>query len=153
MIRLERVTQDNFKQVIRLDIAEEQRRFLETPTILYAIAEVQFHPTYIPYVICDDATMVGFVIYGHLPEDHTRWWVPLLIIDHHWQGKGYGRTAMELVLNTVRTKAPYCREIALSYKSDNVVAERLYFSLGFEKTEEIDELGQVTMRLHVDQPV
>jgi diamine N-acetyltransferase len=147
MIRLERLTRDNWQQVISLDIADEQRRFLETPSVLYAVAEVQFHPTYTPYAICDDETTVGFAVYGYLPEDHAKWWIPLLIIDHRHQGKGYGRAAIEAILNTVRTQVPDCREIALNYKPDNTVAERLYLRIGFEKTDEVDERGQVTMRM------
>ena len=151
MIRLERVTQDNLQQVITLDIADDQRRFLETPSVLYGVAEVQFHPTYLPYAICDDETMVGFIIYGYLPEDPLKWWIPLLIIDHRYQGKGYGRAAMEAVIKTVREQVPDCKEIALSYKQDNTAAERLYLSVGFEKTDEIDDRDQVTMRLKFEQ--
>jgi diamine N-acetyltransferase len=152
MVRLERVTQDNFQQVISLDIADEQRRFLETPTVLYAVAEVQFHPPYTPYAICDGDTMVGFVIYGHRPEDHLMWWIPLLIIDQRYQGKGYGRAAMETIIHSVRAQAPDSREIALSYKPENVAAERLYLSVGFAKTDAVDEHGQVTMRLTFEPP-
>ncbi len=150
MIRLERVTQDNFKQVIALDIADDQRRFLETPTVLYAIAEVQFHPPFLPYAIYADDMMVGFVIYGYLPEDHSKGWIPLFIIDRHYQGKGYGRAAMQTIINTMRQEIPNCSEIALCFKPDNTIAERLYLSVGFEKTTEIDEQGQITMRLNFE---
>ncbi len=152
MIRLERITRDNWEQATTLDIADAQRRFLETPSVLHAIAEVQFHPTYTPYAIFDDQTMVGFVVYGYLPEDHTKGWIPLLIIDQRYQGKGYGRAAMELVIRAVREQAPDCREIALNYKPDNTTAEHLYLRVGFHKTDEIDERGQVTMRLIFDPP-
>lgn len=145
MIRLSHLTRDNWKQVIALDITDEQRRFLETPSVLYAVAEVQFHPTYTAYAISDDETTVGFVVYGYLPEDPSKWWIPLLIIDHRYQGKGYGRAAMEMVIHAVREQAPDCREIGLSLKPDNTTAERLYLSIGFEKTDEVDEHGQVTM--------
>lgn len=145
MIRLSRLTRDNWKQVITLDITDEQRQFLETPSVLYAVAEVQFHPTYTAYAISDDETTVGFVVYGHLPENQMKWWIPLLIIDHHYQGRGYGRAAMEMVINAVREQAPDCREIGLSLKPDNTAAERLYLSVGFQKTDEVDEHGQVTM--------
>lgn len=153
MIRLERVNLSNWEQAITLDIADDQRRFLETPSILYGIAEVQFHPPYLPYVIWDGETMVGFVIYGHLPEDSTKWWIPLLIIDHRHQGKGYGRAAMEAVIQAVRGQAPDSTEIALNFKPDNTVAERLYASVGFVRTDEIDDKGQITMRLKFDQGI
>ncbi|MBZ0290788.1 MAG: GNAT family N-acetyltransferase, partial [Anaerolineae bacterium] len=141
---------ENWQQAITLDIADAQRRFLDTPSVLYGIAEVQFHPTYTPYAICDDETVVGFVVYGYVPEDASKWWIPLILIDHRHQGKGYGRAAMEAIIQAVREQAPDCREIALSYKPDNTVAERLYLSVGFEKTDEVDDRGQVTMRMTFD---
>lgn len=147
MIQLERITLANWEQAITLDIADDQRRFLETPSVLHAIAEVQFHPTFTAYAVCDEDTMVGFAIYGYLPEDTTKWWIPLIIIDRRYQGKGYGRAAVKAMIDAVRTQAPNSREIALNYKADNIVAERLYLSIGFEKTDEIDDKGQITMRL------
>jgi len=153
MVHLERLTRDNWRQVITLDIADDQRRFLETPSVLYGVAEVQFHPTYIPYAVYDGDTVVGFAVYGCTPEDAARWWIPLILIDHRYQGKGFGRAAMQAIIVSIRQQAPDCREIALSYKPDNVAAERLYLSLGFEKTDEIDERGQVTARLIVKQSV
>jgi diamine N-acetyltransferase len=153
MVHLERLTRDNWQQVITLDIADDQRRFLETPSVLYGVAEVQFHPTYMPYAVYDGDTVIGFAVYGYLPEDRMKWWIPLFLIDHRYQGKGYGRAAMQTIITSIRQAAPDCREIALSYKPDNTVAERLYLSLGFEKTDEIDERGQVTARLYVRQSV
>ena len=153
MVHLERLTRDNWRQVITLDIADDQRRFLETPSVLYGVAEVQFHPTCTPYAVYDGDTVVGFAVYGYTPEDPARWWIPLILIDHRYQGKGYGRAAMQAIIGSIRQQAPDCREIALSYKPDNVAAERLYLSLGFEKTNEVDERGQVTARLTVKQPV
>lgn len=152
MIRLERLTRDNWQDVIPLDIADEQRRFLETPSVLHAVAEVQFYPTYTAYAIYDDQTVVGFVTYDYLPEDPSKWWIPLLIIDHRYQGKGYGRAALQAIIKSIREGAPDCQEIALNYKPDNAVAERLYLSVGFQKTDEIDERGQVTMRLTFRSP-
>lgn len=149
IVRLERVTRDNWRQVIMLDIADDQRRFLQTPSVLYGVAEIQFHPTYTAYAICAEDTIVGFVTYGYLPEDRTKWWIPLILIDRRYQGKGYGRAALQAIIRNIQQAAPECHEIALNYKLDNSVAERLYLSLGFEKTNEIDERGQVTARLHL----
>mgnify|MGYP000868103793 CR=1 FL=1 len=146
-IRLERISLNNWQQAITLDITDDQRHFLSTPSILYAIAEVQFYPTYTPYALFHHETMVGFAVFGHLPDSPTKWWIALLIIDHRHQGKGYGRAALTAIITSIQGQAPNCHEIALSYKPENTVAERIYLSVGFEKTDEIDEHGQVTMRL------
>ena len=149
VVRLERLTVDNWRDVITLDIADDQRRFLDTPSVLYAVAEVQFHPTYTAYAIYDDQTPVGFAVFGHLPEDHSRWWIPLILIDHHHQGKGCGRAAMQQIIRQIQEQAPHCRDIGLSYKAENTVAERLYRGLGFAKANEHDEHGNVIARLEV----
>ena len=151
MVRLTRLTRDNWREVITLDIADDQRSFLETPSVLYGVAEVQFHPTYTAYGVYDDETVVGFAVYGYIPEDAAQWWIPLILIDRRYQGKGYGRAALQLILQRIQQEAPHCREIALNYKPHNTVAERLYLSLGFEKTDEIDERGQITARLRLKQ--
>ena len=61
------------------------------------------------------------------------------MIDKQYQRKGYGRTAIKLALDFIKTwpcgKAEYC---ALSYEPENEVARRLYASFGFVETGEMD---------------
>jgi diamine N-acetyltransferase len=153
MVHLERLTADNWRQVITLDIANDQRRFVRTPSVLYGVAEVQFHPTYTAYAIYDDEMIVGFAVYGHAPDDPAHWWIPLILIDRHHQGKGYGRAAMQQIIQLIQAEAPQCRQIALSYQPDNAAAEHLYLSLGFENTGETDNRGYLTARLNLKQAV
>ena len=61
------------------------------------------------------------------------------MIDKKFQGKGFGKKAMDLALEFVNTfpcgTAKYCW---LSYESDNDVARQLYQSAGFVETDEKD---------------
>lgn len=61
------------------------------------------------------------------------------MIDKKFQGKGFGKKAMNLALDFVNTfpcgTAKYCW---LSYESDNYVARQLYQSVGFVETDEKD---------------
>ena len=56
------------------------------------------------------------------------------MIDKRYQGNGYGREALRLAVDFVRTapcgKAEYCW---LSYEPENEVARKLYLSSGFEE--------------------
>jgi len=88
--------------------------------------------------------MVGFIMYGRDPADNC-YCVARLMIDERHQGKGYGRTAMLEAIKRMRAK-PDCHEIVLSIEPENVVAEKLYESLGFRKTGEVIG-GEVVMRL------
>ncbi len=62
-----------------------------------------------------------------------------LMIDQQYQHRGYGRKAVELALEFIRTfpcgEAEYCW---LSYEPENDVARRLYGSFGFEETGDMD---------------
>jgi diamine N-acetyltransferase len=83
--------------------------------------------------------MVGFVLYGveaasgnNSPRSRAEggWKVFRLMIDREHQGQGYGRAALELVIERLASQ-PGCREIFISYHDDNHAARRLYASLGF----------------------
>ncbi|MFN8531936.1 MAG: GNAT family N-acetyltransferase [Dehalococcoidia bacterium] len=110
-VHLEPVTRDYWQQVIELDIADDQRRFIREPTLLYVIAEAQFYPNYTPHAIYVNDAVIGFVSYGSVPGDPMAWWIPLLLIDHRYQGKDYGRAALQLVLRRIQEAAPNCREV------------------------------------------
>ena len=62
-----------------------------------------------------------------------------LMIDHHYQNRGYGKEAVRLALEFVKTfpcgKAEYCW---LSYEPENKIASQLYHLFGFVETGEMD---------------
>ena len=68
------------------------------------------------------------------------------MIDKRYQGRGYGKEALKLAIDFIRTwpcgKAEYCW---ISYEPENEVAKKLYASLGFEETGEMcgDEIVAV----------
>ena len=54
------------------------------------------------------------------------------MIDKRYQGKGYGRKAMQLALDYIRTlPCGPAESIWLSYEPENEVAKKLYSSFGF----------------------
>ena len=61
------------------------------------------------------------------------------MIDRKYQNRGYGREALRLALDFVRTlpcgEAEYCE---LSYEPENTVARDLYRSFGFVETGDMD---------------
>jgi diamine N-acetyltransferase len=62
------------------------------------------------------------------------------MIDEKYQGKGYGKKAMQLALDFIRTflcgSAKYCY---LSYEPENKVAKKLYGEFGFPENGEMDD--------------
>ncbi|NTW45075.1 MAG: GNAT family N-acetyltransferase, partial [Anaerolineaceae bacterium] len=72
-----------------------------------------------------------------------------LMVDRYFQGKGYGKRAMQIVIDEIR-KRPDINLIKLSIEPGNLYAENLYRSLGFEKTGELVE-GEEVMCLYFDK--
>ena len=62
-----------------------------------------------------------------------------LMIDKAYQNRGYGKEAVSLALEFIKSmpcgEAEYCW---LSYEPDNAVARQMYHSFGFEETGEMD---------------
>ena len=90
--------------------------------------------------------MIGFNVFD---EETDKVKFPLLIdnyliwrfmIDMNCQNKGYGKKAMKLALDYIRTwpcgKAEYCW---LSYEPDNTAAKKLYESFGFVEADRIPD--------------
>jgi diamine N-acetyltransferase len=121
--------------VLALEVAEEQRRFINDQSVAEFLADDDDHPTFASYAVCLGGTVVGLVCYGREVEhDDWRRWIPLVVIDRRYQGNGYGRSAMEAVIASIRRTEPQCRAIGLGCKPDNVVGQSLYRSLGFRPT-------------------
>jgi diamine N-acetyltransferase len=70
------------------------------------------------------------------------------MIDAAHQGKGYGRAAMRALIERL-ARMPECAEIYLSFEPNNINAESLYRSLGFEPTGKTDEIGEIIMRYEI----
>ena len=81
--------------------------------------------------------LIGFAMYG-FDEETANYWICRFMIDHKSQGKGYGRKAVELVLDEMK-QLDGCNSIYLSTEPENEIAIKLYESLGFQKTGNINE--------------
>jgi diamine N-acetyltransferase len=79
--------------------------------------------------IYDDDVAVGFTMYCLDPVDRE-YWIFRLMVDERHQSKGYGRKAMELLMERIRKDKEHHR-IFISFEPDNLWAKKLYASLGF----------------------
>jgi diamine N-acetyltransferase len=133
------VTKDNWKELIRLKVREDQTHFVASN--LYSIAESQFGDEYEghwdlhPFGIYDNEnTPVGFLMYGfNFTHPKQQAFILRLMVDDKFQGKGYGRFAMHKMLETFRADERI-KEVGISYEPQNDAARKLYASLGFEET-------------------
>ena len=92
--------------------------------------------------------MVGFVMYGFDTEDE-HFYLGRLMIDEKFQGKGYGKAATLEVIERLKQNED-CNEIYLSFVPENTGAEKLYKSVGFERTGELNG-SEIVMRYVIER--
>ena len=145
-VYLREIDSSNFRQCINLKVAEEQEKFVASNVM--SIAQSKIYPDSLPFAVYSGDEMVGFVMYG-FDADDNKFYLGRLMIDARHQGKGYGRAATLEVIERMR-KIENCREIYLSFVPENTGAEKLYASVGFERTGETSESGEVIMRFSMN---
>ncbi len=139
-ITLQPLTPKNWVQCTKLSVREDQRGFVASN--VYSIAEARIYPECVPLAIYAGKDMVGFVMYALSSED-SRYWIIRYMIDQNYQGKGYGKAALRIVIDEMR-RLPGCDRIYLSYEPENQVAEQLYNSFGFQPNGEVLEGEKVS---------
>lgn len=144
-VSLRQITPENFDECINLKVADGQENFV-APNVK-SIAQSKVYPTMNISAVYDEDEMVGFVMFGFDPDDRKYYLVRLMVDEKH-QGKGYGRAATREVINQLK-QTEDCRELFLSFVPENTGAERLYKSVGFERTGEISQ-GEVVMRFVIE---
>lgn len=146
-LRLADLTKSNWERVAKLEVRPEQEGFV-APN-LRTIAEMQFYENCFLRVIMKRREPVGLAAYG-IDTDDQNWWLFRFMIAGSEQSKGYGRKALELLIDEWRT-IPDIDFVLLGYYPDNLVAERLYTSAGFVPGE-IAPWGERIARLDLKPP-
>lgn len=142
MIHLEPVNPDNWREP--LAVREDQRHFVSDGAWTLARAWAYREYNSVAKVIYSDDEPVGMLMYYDWQEEKM-YVFSQLFIDRRWQGRGFGRRAVELALDEMRAAGRYSR-VVLCYVEGDEPAMRLYQSLGFVHTGEADE-GEIEMLL------
>lgn len=140
------VTEQNREEILSLKVKHGQEHFIETTA--QCLTEADKLSVWRPVGIYDKETLIGFAMYGLFLEypPNGRVWLDRLLIDAPFQGKGYGKAALQLLIERLWEEYHY-PEIYLSLFAGNDAAEHLYHSFGFEYIGEKDTGGEDVMRL------
>lgn len=131
MLHLKTITKDNWIKAISLKVREDQVKFVASNTV--SLAQLNFLENFHAKGIYYGEEMVGFTLYG-IDEDDNEYWIYRMMIDQKHQGKGYGKEAVQLVIEDIRAmKEPHNQTISLSYEPDNEHAKRIYEKMGFRE--------------------
>ena len=150
MLKLKKINRKNVGEILKLEVFDNQKRFVAANniSIIEAYLAITENNDVFTFGIYNDDAPVGFLMIGFdvnsddadtpkIAKGNYNIW--RFMIDKKFQGKGFGKKAMNLALEFVNTfpcgTAEYCW---LSYESDNDIARQLYQSVGFVETDEKD---------------
>jgi ribosomal protein S18 acetylase RimI-like enzyme len=139
MICLADVNENNFEALRRLDVAPEQRRFLDSPLGILARGYVYRTQRARVLAVLAEGEPVGLLLVKDMDEEPACYDLQQFMIDRRYQGKGYGKAAMRLILDFIATQPCGPAELCwLSYGPENTAAKALYAAFGFRETGEWD---------------
>ena len=140
-ISIREVTRENWQAALRLGVHLEQQRFIADyiPVVAIALAKAYIRPgglTWTPYAFYTDATMIGFAELAYEPGSEENYWLFHFFIDGHFQGQGYGKQALQTLIEFIKEQFVECRAIYITVHRENERAIRLYTAAGFQATGE-----------------
>jgi len=141
-VTLKRITRRNLGAVLRLKVKPKQEFLVATNA--KSIAQAHFYREAWYRAIYFGNTPIGFVLlvdttvkYKHIKQKNPTLYIWRLMIDRKYQGKGYGREAMELVINHLKTR-PNAKEVTLHHEQTDGNAGEFYEKLGFKLTGKVE---------------
>jgi len=133
-IQVRPVSTDDWFACTRLEVSEEQKKWFPAP-VVYWMAESRFVTDFHPMAIYKDSNLVGFAVYSDQVHDAGDYWLPALMIDRKYQGRGYGKESL-LALVQWMQRTLNCERIIIGHRPENRAAGALYESFGFQRVSE-----------------
>lgn len=134
MVRLVSVDKGNWMKVLNLKVRADQKGFVAENSM--SLAQAYIFPECVPLAIIDGDEPVGFCMYT-IDDADLSYWILRLMVDETRQSMGYGRRAMELLLERImEDRARHI--IHLSFEPENSLARALYESMGFVSDNRIE---------------
>lgn len=134
-IYLKEIDESNWERCISLTTNKEGKHFIVEEFVAsnaVSLAQSKAEKGWLPKAIYAEDTMVGFAMYGYCYEENF-YEICRLMIDHKYQGKGYGRAGLLKVIEEMK-KVKDCNEIFISFEPENQIGKKLYESVGFKDT-------------------
>ena len=161
MIKLKEITSDNVDKVVSLELEESQKGFVYANGYSLAHAFISLRDDKIPSVplaILNGEEVVGFLMYEYCVKaqaesdeqedyfyDEPYYHLFRYMIGKGHQGKGYGKLAMEQLINHIKTKPQGEADVLfICFEPENCVAKKFYESFGFVDTGLIVEGENIT---------
>ncbi|WP_127532872.1 GNAT family N-acetyltransferase [Paenibacillus kobensis] len=145
-IILKPVSIENWYECTHLKVKPEQLSVFPAP-VVYWIAESKYMDDFELRAVYSEEVLVGFIVFCTKPDQDDNYWIPAVMIDDKHQGKGYGRAALKVLIQSIIDSK--CTRIMIGHRPDNHSAGKLYESLGFTKISEDLIDGEIVRLLKI----
>ena len=137
-IQLIDITEENWLDIARLSVSDEQQAFLDRPIGILARGYVYRRCNARVIGIANDDQIVGVALVRDLDEDPACYDLQQFMIDRRFQNRGYGTQALKQIVGQLQAEGKYdCVEVCVN-KAD-APALRVYEKAGFADTGYIDD--------------
>ena len=139
-IYLKDIDENNLLECALLTTNKEGKNYIFEEFVAsntFSIAQSKVQKGWTVKAIYDEDLMIGFTMYGYCYE-YDFYEICRFMIDHKYQGKGYGRRALVKIIEEMKENEE-CKDIYISFDPKNNIARSLYESLGFKDTGKVLE--------------
>ena len=144
-MKLVDITSDNWKDVIFLSTNEtitvtrsgESYEAKGMPSLCekfvasnaLSIVQSVYENGWVIKAIEHEGELIGFTMFGWSEEEEF-YELCRIMIDYHYQNKGYGTQAIKMILDETKSRFG-CKEVYLSTDPKNIVGKHVYEKVGF----------------------
>lgn len=146
-IHFSNITPDNWRIFNALNVKEEQEKFVASNVTILARAFAFRDYNSRVCAIYNGDLSIGMLMHHDLDNDSLVCVLDQFMIAEQYQGKGYGRAAMQLWFSMIKNEGKY-DSIILCYIEGDDVARNLYLGMGFHHTGEADE-DEIVMEYNI----
>ena len=138
-IAIEALGVNNWLKICDLSVSDEQKAFFPIPNV-YWIGISRYEEKSELFAIKADNDYVG-LIGGGYDKDGITGYVNPIMIDYRYQKNGFAKPALRLIIEYLRDSLSVER-VNINHRKENVVAGKIYESLGFFIRNETDDEHQ-----------
>ncbi|MFD4031592.1 GNAT family N-acetyltransferase [Streptomyces sp. NPDC058637] len=134
-VALRDIDADNWRAVADVAPLDDQRDHVPALAARYLLLTTR-EDTWHSLAVCAGDDVVGHVMWAR--DEDGSYWIGGMLIDGVQQGRGVGRAVVR-TLTAWLAEREDCEVVRLSYAPGNTAAGRLYTSLGFRPTGDVED--------------
>ena len=147
-VTLREITTENLEAVLSLDVTDSQRHFVSSNATSIAQAHFFNPEAWFRGIYAEDEPIGFMMLHDESlrpePRQAGYYFLWRLMVDARYQDRGFGRRALELLVDHVRTR-PAARELLTSCHRGDGSPEAFYLKFGFVPTGR-DVEGELELR-------